>query len=49
MTDQQKIKRVVMQKYLSSFLQGGWTPYFEHLRTGYPSFLERLVLYVEAM
>lgn len=39
-TDEQKIKRIVMQKYLRSFLQGGWTPYFEHLRTGYPSFLE---------
>lgn len=36
----EKIKRIVMQKYLRSFLQGGWTPYFEHLRTGYPSFLE---------
>jgi hypothetical protein len=39
-TDQQKIERILMQKYLRSFLQGGWTPYFEHLRTGYPSFME---------
>lgn len=39
-TDQQKIERILMQKYLRSFMQGGWTPYFEHLRTGHPSFLE---------
>lgn len=29
-----------MQKYLRSFLQGGWTPYFEQLGTGYPHFME---------
>lgn len=39
-TDQQKIERIMTQKYLRSFLQGGWTPYFDHLRTGYPSFME---------
>lgn len=39
-TDQQKLEKILMQKYLRSFLQGGWTPYFEHLRTGYPSFME---------
>ncbi|MFH5832077.1 SusD/RagB family nutrient-binding outer membrane lipoprotein [Halalkalibaculum sp. DA384] len=39
-TSEQKIERIVTQKYLQSFLQGGWTPYFEHLRTGYPYFME---------
>lgn len=38
-TDEEKINRIVTQKYLQSFLQGGWTPYFEHLRTGYPEFI----------
>lgn len=38
-TDEDKINRIVTQKYLQSFLQGGWTPYFEHLRTGYPEFI----------
>lgn len=38
-TNEEKIHRIITQKYLQSFLQGGWTPYFEHLRTGHPSFL----------
>lgn len=38
-TNEEKINRIVTQKYLQSFLQGGWTPYFEHLRTGYPEFI----------
>lgn len=33
-----RIERIVMQKYLPSFLQGMWNPFFEHLRTGYPVF-----------
>lgn len=33
-----RLKRIVMQKYLPSFLQGMWNPFFEHLRTGYPDF-----------
>ncbi len=37
--DEEKIERIIMQKYLQSFLQGGWDMYFDHLRTGYPSFL----------
>lgn len=37
---EEQIERIVTQKYLRSFLQGGWTPYFEHLRTGYPAFME---------
>lgn len=39
-TTEEKIEKIVTQKYLRSFLQGGWTPYFENLRTGYPHFLE---------
>jgi hypothetical protein len=37
---EEKIERIAMQKYLRSFLQGGWTLYFEQLRTGYPEFKE---------
>ncbi len=37
-TDDEKIALIITQKYLQSFLQGGWTAYFEHLRTGYPEF-----------
>lgn len=39
-SDEERIERIVIQKYLRSFLQGGWTPYFENLRTGYPRFME---------
>ncbi|SHF28808.1 Starch-binding associating with outer membrane [Fodinibius roseus] len=39
-TTEEKIKRIALQKYLRSFLQGGWTLYFEQLRTGYPEFLQ---------
>ncbi|NJN26567.1 MAG: SusD/RagB family nutrient-binding outer membrane lipoprotein [Cyclobacteriaceae bacterium] len=39
LSKEEKIERVIMQKYLQSFLQGGWSMYFDHLRTGYPSFL----------
>lgn len=38
LTREQKIERIVMQKYLPSFLQGNWFPFYEHLRTGYPEF-----------
>lgn len=31
-----KIERIIMQKYLRSFHQGGYSSYFDHLRTGYP-------------
>ncbi len=34
--DDQKIEKIIMQKYLQSYLQRGWYPYFEALRTGYP-------------
>ncbi|PKD19488.1 hypothetical protein APR41_16115 [Salegentibacter salinarum] len=32
------IEYIITQKYLSSFLQGGWTQYYDYLRTGYPDF-----------
>lgn len=38
-TDAEKLELVIMQKYLPSFLQGGWDMYFDHLRTGSPTFL----------
>jgi hypothetical protein len=37
-SNEEKIERIITQKYLMSFLQGGWTAYFDHLRTGYPEF-----------
>jgi hypothetical protein len=37
-TDEEKIERIIMQKYIPSFLQGGWSAYFDQLRTGYPEF-----------
>lgn len=37
-TKEAKLERILMQKYLRSFHQGGWTAYFDHLRTGYPEF-----------
>lgn len=35
---EEQIERIMMQRYLRSFHQGGWSAYFDHLRTGYPSF-----------
>jgi hypothetical protein len=37
-SDAEKLSLIITQKYLTSFLQGGWRMYFEHLRTGYPVF-----------
>ena len=38
LTQEQKIERIIFQKYCVGFFQGGWDPFFEHLRTGYPEF-----------
>jgi len=39
LSNEEKTERIVIQKYIPSFLQGaGWSPFFEHLRTGYPAF-----------
>lgn len=35
---EEKIARIIEQKYLRSFQQGGWSAFYDHLRTGYPSF-----------
>ncbi|WP_276484816.1 SusD/RagB family nutrient-binding outer membrane lipoprotein [Paraflavitalea pollutisoli] len=35
---EEKIEKIVTQRYLRSFLQSPWGPFFDHLRTGYPSF-----------
>ncbi|QGY43335.1 SusD/RagB family nutrient-binding outer membrane lipoprotein [Maribellus comscasis] len=37
-SDEEKLQLIMMQKYIPSFLQGGWRMYFDHLRTGYPEF-----------
>ncbi|MGY0427063.1 MAG: SusD/RagB family nutrient-binding outer membrane lipoprotein, partial [Polaribacter sp.] len=37
-TNKEKLVLIITQKYLTSFLQGGWRMYFDHLRTGYPVF-----------
>jgi hypothetical protein len=37
-TNDEKLELIMMQKYIPSFLQGGWRMYFDHLRTGYPEF-----------
>lgn len=37
-TDAEKLELIITQKYFTSFLQGGWNMYFDHLRTGYPDF-----------
>lgn len=33
-----KIEAIVLQKYFQSFFQGGWSPFYENLRTGYPEY-----------
>lgn len=35
---EEKMERIMIQKYLRSFHQGGYSAYFDHLRTGYPDF-----------
>lgn len=39
LTNDQKIERIILQKYIPTFLQGSmWMPYYDQLRTGYPEF-----------
>lgn len=39
LTKDQKIERIILQKYIPTFLQGSmWMPYYDQLRTGYPEF-----------
>ncbi|MFV0554944.1 MAG: SusD/RagB family nutrient-binding outer membrane lipoprotein [Mangrovibacterium sp.] len=35
----ENLEKILTQKYIRSFFQNLWTPYFEYLRTGYPQFL----------
>ncbi|WP_321346837.1 SusD/RagB family nutrient-binding outer membrane lipoprotein [uncultured Draconibacterium sp.] len=35
---EEQLQLIMLQKYIPSFLQGGWRMYFDHLRTGYPEF-----------
>ncbi|TXD49102.1 SusD/RagB family nutrient-binding outer membrane lipoprotein [Polaribacter sp. IC073] len=37
-SEAEKLALIITQKYLTSFLQGGWKMYFDHLRTSYPAF-----------
>lgn len=36
LTAEQKIERIIFQKYCVSFYQGGWDAFFDNRRTGYP-------------
>lgn len=39
LTKEQKMERIILQKYIPTFLQGSmWMPYYDQLRTGYPEF-----------
>lgn len=40
-TTEEKLERIITQKYFTSFLQSGWRMYFDQLRTGYPDFVHR--------
>ncbi len=40
-SQEEKLKTILTQKYIPSFLQGGWTQYYNYLRTGYPEFEHR--------
>lgn len=35
-TANEQLKRIMIQKYIRTFHQGGYGAYFDHLRTGYP-------------
>lgn len=37
-TTEEKIERIIMQKYLVTFYQGNWDSFYDQLRTGYPDF-----------
>jgi Starch-binding associating with outer membrane len=32
------ISQIITQKYISMFMNTGWQPFYEHLRTGFPAF-----------
>ncbi len=35
---EQQLEKIITQRYIRSYFQSGWTGFFDHLRTGYPSF-----------
>ena len=37
-TENEKVELIIMQKYLQSFFQLQWTSFFDHHRTGFPTF-----------
>src|SRR5690606_16445686 len=37
-SESDRLERIITQKYLRSFLQGGWSAFYDHLRTGYLAF-----------
>ncbi|RFS22580.1 SusD/RagB family nutrient-binding outer membrane lipoprotein [Chitinophaga silvatica] len=37
-TTEDKIEKIIMQRYLRTFLQSPWGGFFDQIRTGYPSF-----------
>ncbi|MCL6220788.1 SusD/RagB family nutrient-binding outer membrane lipoprotein [Zunongwangia pacifica] len=37
-TEEEKLKTILTQKYITTFLQAGWSQYYDYLRTGYPEF-----------
>ena len=41
-TNSAKLKQIITEKYFNFFMQGGYEPYFELIRTGYPDFKEYL-------
>ena len=38
LTTDEKIERIIFQKYCTDFYQGNWDGFFENRRTGYPAF-----------
>ena len=32
------VEMIITQKYINFFMQGGWEPFYNHLRTGFPEF-----------
>jgi hypothetical protein len=37
-TTEQKLEKIMQQRYFMGFMQDGWSTYYEYRRTGYPAF-----------
>lgn len=37
-TEEEQLETIITQKYIATFLQAGWSQYYDYLRTGYPEF-----------